>query len=166
MLITNPEAKAFYTDFLRVRTINTDFYTLVPEDKFDHSDINGARKSSTPREFLAHQIDITRDYIEGVRSGELKYGEHQKKRGEGVSPSKDELLTEFKRTEQELKEILSDPDISDKRVKVPWSKELIPAVSSLYGLSEHEVLHTGRNMCTMEHLGMEKYPSLVNTWGK
>lgn len=167
MKITNPEARAFFDNFLRVSGINRDFYQLVPGDKFDHRDVDTQqRRSSTPREFLAHQIDITRDYIDGVKTGELKFGEQHKKREDNNLPSKEELLEELERTKQELKELLSDPDIGNRRVKVPWSDEPIPAVSSLYGLSEHEVLHTGRNMCTMEHLGIDKYPSLVQTWGK
>jgi len=72
--ITDPQAKAFIEQFLRDREINREFYKRVPEDKFDFRMVNTPqRKSDSPRESLAHQIDTTRDYINGVKTGVLQF---------------------------------------------------------------------------------------------
>lgn len=79
--------------------------------------------------------------------------------------SKEELLAEFDSTGRELIELLSDPNVSGKRVKVPWAKESISAIQALHGLQSHEVLHTGWNLAVMDHLDIERFPGLKSTWG-
>ena len=129
--ITNPEAKRVIEQFFRDREINKEFYKLVPEDKFDYLMVDTPqRKSDSPRKSLAHQIDTTRDYINGVKTGALSFGI---KYDDLTSPdklSKDELLKKLEEAENELIELLTDPKIGDKKVKVPWSTVPIFAIAS------------------------------------
>lgn len=60
--IANTEAKRFLLQFFGDRAINREFYEKVPEDKFDFRIVNTPkRKSDSPRESLAHQIDTERE---------------------------------------------------------------------------------------------------------
>lgn len=130
--ITDPQAKAFIEQFLRDREINKEFFKRVPEEKFDFRIVETPkRKSDSVRESLAHQIDTTRDYINGVKTGILKFGIQYEDLIDIKKLSKKELLKKLEETEEELIEILSDPKISEKKVKVPWSKKPIPSVSCL-----------------------------------
>lgn len=164
--ISDPQAKAFLEQFLRNREINKEFYKRVPEDKFDFRMVDThERKSDSPRESLAHQIDTTRDYINGVKTGVLQFGIKYDDLQEPENLTKNELLIELEESEQELIEVLSDPEIGNKKVKVPWSKEAIPAISSLWGLDSHEILHQGWNLAIMDHLNIERFPALKAIWG-
>src|SRR3989344_5612806 len=137
--ITDPQSKAFIEQFLRDREINKDFYKRVPEDKFDFRMVDTLeRKSDSPRESLAHQIDTTRDYINGVKTGTLRFGIKYDDLTEPNKLTKDELPVKLEESEKELIQILSDPEIGDKKVKVPWSERPIPAVSSFWALDSHE----------------------------
>jgi len=165
--IINPEAKAFINQFLKDREINKEFYKRVPEDKFDFRMVDTPkRKSDSPRKSLAHQIDTTRDYINGVKTGTLQFGVKYDDLVEPLRLSRDELLAKLEESEKELIEVLSDSGIGNKKVKVPWSQEAIPAVSSLWGLDSHEILHAGWNLAIMDHLGIERFPALQQMWGK
>lgn len=164
--VTDPQAKTFLEQFLRDRKINREFYKRVPEDRLDFRMVDTPkRKSDTPRESLAHQIDTTRDYVEGVKTGTLQFGIKYKDLAEPQKLTKDELLTKFRQTEEELVTILADPKIKTKKVKVPWSKKPIPAVSALWGLDSHEILHQGWNLAIMDHLNIERFPALKAMWG-
>lgn len=164
--VKNPQAKVFIEQFLKDREINKEFYKRVPEDKFDYRMVDKPdRKSDSPRESLIHQIDTTRDYINGVKTGILQFGIKYDDLLETQELTKDVLLTKLEETEQELIEILSDPEIGNKKVKVKWSKEPVPAVSSLWGLDSHEILHQGWNLAIMDHLNIERFPALKAMWG-
>lgn len=164
--IINPEAKRFINSFLVDREINREFYNLVPEDKFDFRMVNSPqRKSDSPRESLAHQIDTTRDYINGVKTGILRFTIKYEDLSNLAKLTKPELLTMLKKTEQELINILSDPEIANKKVQVSWSIEPIPAVASLWGLDSHEILHTGWNLALMDCLDIRRFPALKKMWG-
>lgn len=164
--ITNPEARSFVKQFLRNRQINREFYRLVPEDKFDFRMVNTMhRKSDSPRESLIHQIDVTRDYINGVKTGILKFNIKYKDINKLLKLSKSELLSELEKGEQDLIKVLSDGEIGNTKVKVPWMVKLISAVSSLWGLNSHEILHTGWNLALMDHLNIKRFPSLREMWG-
>lgn len=164
--ITNPEAKALIEQFLRDREINKEFYRRVPEDKLDFRMVDTPRKKSdSPRESLAHQIDTTRDYINGVKTGVLQFSVKYDDLAEPQKLSKKELLAKLEESEQQLIKILSDPEVVKRKVKVPWSKEPIPAVPSLWGLDSHEILHQGWNLAIMDHLNIERFPVLKKMWG-
>lgn len=164
--IINPEAKRLFNTFFASRNINKEFYKRVPEDKFDYRMVDTPeRKSDTPRESLAHQIDTTRDYINGVKNGVLKFGIKYEDLPKLINLTKDQLLAKLEEAEQELVNLLSDPATFDKKVKVPWSQEPIPALASLWGLDSHEILHTGWNLAIMDHLNIERFPALKQMWG-
>jgi hypothetical protein len=164
--ITNLEAKRFINAFLADREINREFYVRVPDDKFDFRMVDTLeRKSDSPRESLTHQIDTTRDYINGVKTGILKFAGKYPDFSRSQSLSKNELLKKLEESENNLLDILSDPDIGNKKVQVPWSKEPIPAVASLWGLDSHEILHTGWNLALMDNLNIERFPALKKMWG-
>lgn len=164
--IRDKDARSLISAFFVNRNINREFYILVPEDKFDFRMMDTAnRKSASPRESLVHQIDTTRDYINGVKTGFLKFDREYQDLHDSQDLYKDELLNKLKDGELELVNILSDLSIVDKKVHVPWSKEPIPAIASLWGLNSHEILHTGWNLAIMDHLNIERFPLLKKMWG-
>ena len=164
--ITNPQAKMFIETFLANRNINREFYKRVPEDNFDFRMVDTPkRKSDSPRESLIHQIDATRDYINGVRTGVLLFDNKYDDLDSPEKLSKTELLKKLEETEQELVEVVADPEIGGKKVKVPWSNKPVSAIDSLWGLDSHEVLHTGWNLAIMDHLGIKRFSALKRTWG-
>lgn len=164
--ITDPQAKAFIEQFLKDREINREFYKRVPEDKFDFRMVDTPkRKSDSPRESLVHQVDTTRDYINGVKTGILQFGIKYDDLAEPQKLSKEDLLAKLEESERELIEILCDPEIGKKKVKVPWSNEPIPAISSLWALDSHEILHQGWNLAIMDHLNIERFSALKRMWG-
>ncbi|MFA6005732.1 MAG: hypothetical protein WC775_04580 [Patescibacteria group bacterium] len=161
--ITNPEALRFAHVFLNDRLINREFYLRVPEDKLD---FQMTPKSDSIRKSLIHQIDITREYIHGITSGKLEF--HSLKSyyvTGGDKQTKLDLLKELDKTELELITVLEDPNIAEKTVSVPWVNKPIPALTSLWGMDSHEILHTGWNLALMDHLGIERFPELKAMWG-
>lgn len=165
--IGNSEVRTFLEQFMNDRAINKEFYERIPDDKLDYRMVDKPeRKSDSPRESLAHQVYVTRKYIYGVRTGVLEFdGVTAKNLEDPQAMSKGELLAELDSTGQELIELLSEPDISAKRVDVPWSKGPISVIQTLYGLRFHEVLHTGWNLAVMDHLNIERFSRLKSTWG-
>jgi len=164
--IINAEAKRFLNTFFASRNINKEFYKRVPEDKFDFRMVDTPeRKSDSPRESLAHQIDTTRDYIKGVKNGVLTFGIKYEDLPKPIMLTKDQLLSKLEEAEKELIDLLSDRATFDKKVKVSWSQEPIPALASLWGLDSHEILHTGWNLALMDHLNIVRFPALKQMWG-
>lgn len=164
--ITNPEAKRFLSQFLTDREINREFYSLIPEDKFDFRMVNTPlRKSDSPRESLCHQIDTERDYINGVKTGKLSFKIKYKDLQNREQLSKDKLLTMMQKEDEELIKILSDSQIASKVITVPWNKTPLPAVSVMWALDSHEVLHTGWNLALMDHLNIPRFEKLKKVWG-
>lgn len=145
------------------RQINRDFYELLPEDQFDYRMVdNEKRKSDSPRENLAHILEIQIAYMRGVQNGKLEF------KGMDVDHyyemSKEGLLNEMTTLDHEFSEWLeSDEFDSDKEIEAPWGKTT--SLGALDGLNSHEVLHTGYNLAIMDHLDMPRYESLRNTWG-
>lgn len=123
------------------------------------------QKSDSPLESLTHQIDTERDYLNGIKIGVLKFDIEYKDLKKSISLNKIQLLEKLKEADEELVKLLSDPVISYKKVKVPWSDTPIPAISSLWALHNHEILHTGWNLAVMDYLNIERFPSLKQMWG-
>ena len=72
--VTNPQARYFLEEFFTNREINRKFYQRVPEEKFDFRMVDSpGRKSDSPRESLAHQINVQQDYIKAVETGRLRF---------------------------------------------------------------------------------------------
>lgn len=162
--VEDPKAKAFLEEFFLHRNINREVYEKIPEEKFGYRMVHTSeRKSDSPRDSLIHQINVTRSYISGIKTGILHFKNH----GSSMLrlKSKNELLIELDKTGEELVKILSNTDISIKTVKVSWSKKPISAIISLRGLCNHEVLHTGWNLALMDHLNIERFQALKNVWG-
>lgn len=164
--VTNPEAKAFIEAFFRNGEISFEFYKRVPEDKFDYRMVNNKeRKSDSPRESLAHQIDTQRDYINAIETGELKFRIDYEDLKEPQKLSKGELLEKLEKEDQRLVSLLKKEENCKKLIKIPWSKNPIPAIAMLWSLNTHEVLYTGWNLALMDHLNIDRFPALKQMWG-
>ena len=99
------------------------------------------RKSDSPRESLAHQIGVQNDYLNGVITGTLAFNSGDDKLLKSLT--KAELLEKLQEVDRKLIDLLSEPDIGKRKVKVPWIEAPIPAITSLWALDSHEILHTG-----------------------
>lgn len=165
--VTDAEARAFLDEFLVDRRINTEYYKRVPEHKLDFKMVDTPQiQSDSPRKSLDHHIYVTRKYIYGIRTGELKFdGITDKPLENPENMSKEELLKEFNDSTRELIELLALADIADKLVKVPWDNKPVRAVTVLDGLDKHEIFHQGWNLALMDHLGVERFPELRQMWG-
>lgn len=162
--VTDPEARRFLGSFLRDRAINREYYELVPEDKFDYRMVNSPkRKSDSPRESLAHQIGVERDYVYGIATGTLRFESGDDPELKKLSKSKLlELLSESDRT---LIDTLATPGIMSRSVTVPWSPQPVPMVAVIWALDSHEIMHQGWNMAVMDHLDIPRFESLKQLWG-
>ncbi len=167
--IVSPEARDFLWRFLLNREVNREFYRLVPAEKLDYRMVDTkTRRSDSPRESLLHQLYVVRNYVYSVKTGVMQWGpQHEALL---LTPAlatwdKRRLLAEMERTESELVDLLSLPDIDARAVKVPWRDEPLPALRLLDGLNDHEILHTGWNLALMDHLQIERYPALSKLWG-
>ncbi len=142
------EVGNFLDAFLQNRVINREFYEKVPEEKFD---FRMTPHSDTPRESLIHQIDTERDYINGIKTGVLKFRQDYPDLKEANKWTKNLLLTKLKETDKELQQLLADSNFHFP----PW----------LWGLNNHEILHTGWNLALMDHLEISRFPRLKKMWG-
>ena len=159
--IIDPEAKRFISIFLTYRKINREFYQLVPEDKFNY---RMTEKSDSPRESLAHQIEIERAYLLGATDGQG----HQWGRTKDSTlkeKSKRELLDLLDKENQKLVDFLAIPKNCQKLVTVKWSTTPITVIKFLWGMTDHEILHNGWNLALMDHLGIDWFPALKKIWG-
>lgn len=164
--VTNAEAKRFLLQFFKDRAINKEFYEKIPENRFDFRIVDTPeRKSDSPRESIAHQIDTERDYVNGVKIGELKFGIVYNDLARPIKLTKSELLEKLRDEDNKLVKALSNKDIAEKAVKVPWAKEPIRALSIVWALDSHEILHTGWNLAVMDCLGIERFQKLKEMWG-
>jgi hypothetical protein len=167
--VTSAGARDFWWRFRLNREVNREFYRRVPADKLDYRMVDTkTRRSDSPRESLLHQLYVVRNYVYSVKTGEMRWGPERE--ALLLVPAlatwdKKRLLAEMERTERELLDLLSLPDIDERSVRVPWREEPLPALRLLEGLNDHEILHTGWNLALMDHLQMERYPALSRLWG-
>ncbi len=162
--ITNPEAKNFLEAFLLHREINREFFMRVDEKDFDFRMVDTAeRKSDSPRDSIAHLVNVEKTYLQAIQTGELKFGSYYYQDLE--NKSKEYLMKRLIETDQELIKILSFDENVNKKVQVKWSKEPIRAIDMLWSLRNHEILHTGWNIAIMDHLNMERFDALKRVWG-
>jgi len=160
--VKNPGAKAFLSVYFPNRNLNLEFYKRVPEDKLD---FRMTPKSDSPRESMAHQIDAERDYLGGVENGKLKFGVEYEDLKDLSKYSKADLLNMLEAEDKRLVDLLSDEKNCKRRVLAPWSSVPMSAIMMLYGMSSHEVLHTGWNLALMDLLGIERFPAMKQMWG-
>jgi hypothetical protein len=150
------------------REVNREFYRRVPAEKLDYRMVDTkTRRADSPRESLLHQLYVVRNYVYAVKTGVMQWG--PRREALLMAPAlarwgKKRLLEELERTEEELIDLLSRPDIDDVAVKVPWRDEPLPALRLLEGLIDHEILHAGWNLALMDHLHMDRYPALSRVW--
>lgn len=162
--VKNPEARRFLRFFFEHRKINREFYQRVPECKFDFRMVNtSSRKSDSPKESLIHQIIIQKTYMRAIKTGKLKYGDYNYQKL--MSKSKGNLLEKLAKADQELVTLLTNEKNLKKKIAVPWSKKRINPIQMLWGLQEHEILHTGWNLALMDHLSIERFPAIKKLWG-
>ena len=164
--LSQPEVQRALSSFLSDRRVNREFYERVPEDRFDYRMVDTpSRRSDTPRESLAHQIRVQREYLRAMQTGKLEFGALSGAEAGLRLLSKTALLRELKAAEDELARTLAEGDALSRQIEVPWSGEKQSILSVLEALHFHEVLHTGWNLAIMDHLDMERYPALREVWG-
>ena len=165
-ILSQSEVQRALSAFLSDRRVNREFYDKVPEDKFDYRMVDTpSRKSDTPRESLAHQIRVQREYILAMETGKLEFGVLSGTEAGLRALSKTALLEELKAADDELARTLAEDDAGTRQIEVPWSRDKKSILSVLEALHFHEVLHTGWNLAIMDHLNMERYPALREVWG-
>jgi hypothetical protein len=101
---------------------------------------------------------VTRNYAYSVKQGVLHWGPERESLL--MAPAlqtydKKRLLMEWERVEQELVQVLGDPEIETRQVRVSWSDEPMRALDVLEGLLNHEMLAAVWNRALMRQLGME-----------
>ncbi len=164
--MTQPTARAAFSAFVLDRRVNREFYERVPEDKFDFRMVESkSRRSDSPRESLAHQIRVQREYMRGIESGRLELGALIDMEVELHTLPKHELLALLDQAGRELEQLVCDPGMEQRRIEAPWSDIPLTAGEVIGFLQMHEVLHTGWNLAVMDHLEMERFPALRELWG-
>lgn len=162
--VTNKEALNFLHTFFLHRNVNRKYFNLVPEEKYDFRMVDTVdRKSDSPRESLAHHINVENTYILGIETGNLKFGSAYNK--ELLTKSKEELLKLWEEVDNRLVTLLSNEENVNRIVAVPWNKNGDRAIDMLWSLNSHEILHTGWNLAVMDHLNIERFPELKQIWG-
>lgn len=160
--IANPDVRMFYGLFIAQRRIIRDFYVNLPDDKFDFRMVDTPeRRSDSPRESLAHILDVQLVYMDAIKTGKLDFG----KIGQvDASASKAELLIEMDRIDTEMIEYITHPDFNpNQHVEAPWGS--MTAGAMLHATREHDILHVGWNLALMDHLNMPRFDSLKQYWG-
>lgn len=164
--ISNEEVASFLRTFFTNRNINKDFFKLLPNNKLDFRLVDSPnRKSDSPRESLIHLIEITRAYTDGIKTGGFDFNVSYPDLKNLVEVNKTFLLELLDNSEQDLVDTLSTLDIEKTQVKVSWSKDPVPILLSLWGMNNHEILHTGWNIAIMDVLDMPRFDSLKKVWG-
>jgi hypothetical protein len=79
--------------------------------------------------------------------------------------SKDYLLAELAKKDQELIAFLADNKNLRKKVQVKWSDKPVMVLSYLWAMNDHEILHNGWNLALMDLLGIPRFDELVKIWG-
>ncbi len=162
--IQNPHVRAFYSLWWPQHQIIVDFFNRLTGEQFDYRMVDRPeRKSDTPRESLAHILYVQLVYLNGVKTGKLEFKsmgvEHY------ASLSKDQLLAELERVDQEMWDYLTAETFdSQNAVEVFWGGTMNP-VDVLFFLRDHDILHIGWNLALMDHLNVPRFESLVQYWG-
>ena len=160
--ITRPEVRRFFELYLPHRQVIRHFYELLPDDKLDYRmlDTNG-RRSDSPRESLVHILETQLAYFNGIKSGSLSWDEMGAEQHRSLD--KQQLLSELAALDEEMYRYTTRPEF-DPTSKVENSGDET-ALSVLYLIRDHDILHTGWNLALIDHLGLERYPSLADIWG-
>ena len=161
--IQNALSRRFLRQHLQQRRILADFFRLLPEEEYGYRLVDRPdRRADSPRESLAHILRVQAVYMRGARTGSLEF------EGDDLTPglgtSKEELLGAMERLAGELYAMLCDPAFDPNApIQAPWGQE--SALSTLYLIRDHDILHVGWNLALMDHLDTERFPSLREYWG-
>ena len=107
-----------------------------------------------------HILRTHGQYLAGVTSSRLSFA----KRAAPSDLTKAVLLAEMDRIEEETWGCLSDAGFDpDATVEAPWGE--MRAGDAIFLIRDHDILHVGWNLALMDHLNMERFPSLIEHWG-
>ncbi len=162
--IHNPQVRVFYSLYWSQHQILWDFYTRLTDEQYVCRMVDTPeRKADTPRESLAHILYVELVYLNGVRTGKLEFKSMGTEHYSGMS--KDQLLVEMERIDQEIYNTLTAQAFdSNCMVEVPWGGRM-NAIDVLFFLRDHDILHIGWNLAVMDHLNVPRYESLIQYWG-
>jgi uncharacterized damage-inducible protein DinB len=162
--IRDSKVKLFYSLYWPQHQIIRDFFTELKEAQYDYQMVEQpGRRSSTPRESLAHLLNVQYMYLQGAKSGRLSF--EAGPLGAWKQMTRHQLLAELDRIDQEIYDFLtSDAFDSNKMIEVPWGKPM-NAVDLLFFLRDHDILHVGWNLAYMDHISMPRFESLKRYWG-
>lgn len=161
--IQNSRVRFFYSLYWPQRQIIRDFFALLPDEHFDYRMVDTPnRKSDTPRESLAHILQVQLVFFNGAKTGTLEF------KPMGVAHywqmTKQELLTEMEQIDKEMYATLTAESFdSDQVIDVPWGE--MNVTDLLLFLRDHDILHIGWNLALMDHLDLPRYESLSMYWG-
>lgn len=161
--IGNTQVRQFFQAYLPQRQVVRDFYELLSDDKLDYRMVDTAdRRADSPRESLIHILETQLAYFDGIRSGSLSFEVAGTERYRAMS--KQQLLDELAALDEEMYRYATRPDFdAASRVETSWGDET--ALSVLQLVRDHDILHVGWNLALMDHLGIERYQSLIDIWG-
>lgn len=157
--IKSKDITTFVIHFLADRNLNYEFYECVSEDDYDKRIVDG---SPSTRENLAYQVNVHKNYLNGLRTGEMKFSPADQ---DLKTKSKQELLAMINDVDKQILDFLYDEANYSKVIKVPWMDAAVPLLDMIYGIINHEDYHLGRNSAMMEFLGIERSPNLKRVWG-
>ena len=161
--IKRPEVRVFYMLYWEQRRILRDFYHRLPAAQYDFRMVDApGRRADSPRESLAHILEMQHVFLRAVRSGALLFGDSGVEHLYGLA--KADLLAELERLDREMFALLTAKGFdSTATVQAPWGE--LDALNLLYFLRDHDILHMGWNLAVMDHVGLARYPSLNQYWG-
>jgi len=163
--IKNREAQRFIKVFLTYRAINRKVFESIEEKDFDFRMVhNQQRKLDSPRESLAHLIEVESSYLMSAKDG-LGHRWGRAKDLDSPTKSKDFLLNLLSKKDEELISFLSKEENLKKKVQVKWSENPISVLSYFWAMNDHEILHNGWNLALMDLLDIPRFDELKNIWG-
>ena len=147
------------------RNINRGIFERINEDDFDYRMVDTTkRKSDSPRESLAHLIEVESCYLLGAKEGKGNQWGRTKDLALKAK-SKTYLLTLLAKKDDELITFLSNDAHLKNMVEVKWSDKPISVLSYLWAMNDHEILHNGWNLALMDLLNIPRFEELKKVWG-
>jgi uncharacterized damage-inducible protein DinB len=162
--IPDQKVRTFYALSWSQHQILVDFYNLLEEEQYDFRMVDRPeRAADSPRESLAHILYVQLVYWNAMKMGNLEFKSMQSEHY--ALMKKAQLLAEWERIDHEMFKFLTSPEFdSNSQVEVPWGGKM-NAIDLLFFLRDHEILHIGWNLAVMDHLGIARFPSLIQYWG-
>ena len=158
--IADPQVRQFYSLYLPQRRIILDFYEILPDSALDYRMVDTPeRKADSPRESLGHLIEVQRAYFEGIRTGEVRWD--LPPAADYGAMDKRQLIEALVALDREMAKYVVGSEF-DPAAQVEGGGT---ALEVLYLVRDHDILHVGWNLALMDHLGIERYPSLVEVLG-